>query len=147
MYSLSPTQNPFQFASPPYALWTLFLCPTCPLPSLLYGLTVLYSSWSVVNNLLPHWLNHPLCDPWSLPPPCCFQTRRASGTTSPQGTTSLWPRIWRRWWWVACSSPSSPAVPRPHMSCTAPRTWWVGCEIMFPSAVCLVISLCLHPST
>lgn len=122
--------EPFSFAHP------------APFPSLLYGLIVLYSSWSVINNLLPRWLNHPLCDPWSLPPPCCFQTRRALGITSPQGTTSPWPRIWRRWWWVACSSPSSPAAPRPHMSCTAPRTWWVGCE--FPPTVCLSVPVSLH---
>lgn len=51
MYSLCPTQNPFQFASPPYALWTLFLC--LPLPSLLYWLNVFYLSRSAVNHVLP----------------------------------------------------------------------------------------------
>lgn len=78
--------------------------------------------------------------------PCCFQTRPASATTSPQGTTSPWPRIWRRWWWDACSSPSSPAAPPPRTSCTAPRTWWVVCEIICPSAsrclcLCFIFSL------
>lgn len=59
MPPLSPTQNPFQFASPPLALWTLFLWPTpSPFPPCC-TITVLNSSWSAVNNAPPTLLTKP----------------------------------------------------------------------------------------
>ena len=70
----------FSLLLPPFALWIPFSFALTPPPPLLYGLNVLISSWSAVNNVLPptpltltppsaDFKPPPLCDLWSFPPP------------------------------------------------------------------------------